>query len=199
MFFNPTLYRLRLLATIWFRTTDLLRRKPMFYPRTTELPSMSGVLISFSGEINHPPHIQPLQASNHGPPASEAYALPQDHRASFHCLDSAWSIMTTEVYKLEAVYQFTYLDSIITDNLSLDNDINERIGKATEPARLTIAVWTHPRATEAISLSVVLISFSGGINHPPHISRLRTMDLLPRKPEFYPKTTAPPLNNWSAH
>ena len=46
--------------------------------------------------------------------------------------------ITINDYKLVAVHQFTYLGSTITDNLSLDVEIDKRIGKAaTTPARLT--------------------------------------------------------------
>ena len=33
-------------------------------------------------------------------------------------------------YKLEVVHEFVYLGSTITDNLSIDSDLNQRIGKA---------------------------------------------------------------------
>ena len=43
-----------------------------------------------------------------------------------------------ENYQLEVVHQFTYLGSTISDNLSLDVEINKRIGKAaTTLGRLT--------------------------------------------------------------
>ena len=33
-------------------------------------------------------------------------------------------------YKLEVVHEFVYLGSTITDNLSIDSELNKRIGKA---------------------------------------------------------------------
>ena len=49
-------------------------------------------------------------------------------------------------YELDAVCQFTYLGSTITDNLSLDAEINKRIGKAASTlARLKARVWTGPK------------------------------------------------------
>ena len=51
-------------------------------------------------------------------------------------------------YELDVVEQFTYLGSIITDNLSLDTEIDKRTGKAaTTLARLTSRVWTNPKLT----------------------------------------------------
>ena len=52
--------------------------------------------------------------------------------------------LTTD-YELDAVCQFTYLRSTITDNLSLDAEINKRIVKAASTlARVTARVWTSP-------------------------------------------------------
>ena len=54
-------------------------------------------------------------------------------------------VITIDDYELYAVCQFTYLGSTITDNLSLDAEINKRIGKAASTlARLTARVWTSP-------------------------------------------------------
>lgn len=48
-------------------------------------------------------------------------------------------------YQLDVVHQFTYLGSTITDNLSLDVELDKRIGKATSTlARLSKRVWTNP-------------------------------------------------------
>ena len=50
--------------------------------------------------------------------------------------------------ELDVVEQFTYLGSTIIDNLSLDTEIDKRIGKAaTTLARLTSRVWTNPKMT----------------------------------------------------
>ncbi|KAL7829755.1 hypothetical protein AOLI_G00306400 [Acnodon oligacanthus] len=38
-------------------------------------------------------------------------------------------VITIDDYELEVVHQFTYLSSTISDNLSLDAEINKRIGK----------------------------------------------------------------------
>jgi len=52
-------------------------------------------------------------------------------------------------YQLEVVHEFVYLGSTITDNLSLENEINKRIGKAaTTLSRLTKRVWSNKRLTE---------------------------------------------------
>ena len=49
--------------------------------------------------------------------------------------------ITIDDYELDVVEQFTYLGSTITDNLSLDTEIDGRIGKAaTALARLTSRV-----------------------------------------------------------
>ena len=54
--------------------------------------------------------------------------------------------ITIDDYELDVVEQFTYLGSTITDNLSLDTEIDKRIGKAaTTLARLTSRVWTNPK------------------------------------------------------
>ena len=51
-------------------------------------------------------------------------------------------------YELDVVEQFSYLGSTITSNLSLDIEIDKRIGKAaTTLARLTSRVWTNPKLT----------------------------------------------------
>ena len=56
--------------------------------------------------------------------------------------------ITIDDYELDVVEQSTYLGSTITDNLSLDTEIDERIGKAaTTLARLTSQVWTNPKLT----------------------------------------------------
>ena len=56
--------------------------------------------------------------------------------------------ITIDDYELDAVHQFTYLGSTITDNLSLYAEIDKRIGKAaTTHARLATRVWTNPKLT----------------------------------------------------
>ena len=56
--------------------------------------------------------------------------------------------LTIDDYGLDVVEQFTYLGFTITDNLSLDTEIDKRIGKAaTTLARLTSRVWANPKLT----------------------------------------------------
>ena len=63
--------------------------------------------------------------------------------------------ITIDDYKLDAVHQFTYLGSTITDNLSLDAEIDKRIGKAaTTHACLTTRVWTSPKLTVKTKMAV---------------------------------------------
>ena len=55
------------------------------------------------------------------------------------------SVITIDDYELVVVCQFTYIGSTITDILSLDAEINKRIGKAASTlARLIARVWTSP-------------------------------------------------------
>ena len=63
--------------------------------------------------------------------------------------------ITIDDYELDAVHQFTYLGSTITDNLSLDTEIDKRIGKAaTTHACLTTRVWTYPKLTVKTKMAV---------------------------------------------
>ena len=63
--------------------------------------------------------------------------------------------ITIDDYELDAVHQFTYLGSTITDNLSLDAEVDKRIGKAaTAHARLTTRVWTNPKLTVKTKMAV---------------------------------------------
>ena len=58
-------------------------------------------------------------------------------------------------YVLENVDQFTYLGSTICSNLSLDSEIDKRIGKAaTTLARLTSRVWENPKLTTHTKMAV---------------------------------------------
>ena len=64
-------------------------------------------------------------------------------------------VITINDYELEVVHQFTYLGSTITDNLSLDPEIDKRIGKAaTTLAHLTSRVWTNPKLTMKTNMAV---------------------------------------------
>src|SRR5579871_6312412 len=50
---------------------------------------------------------------------------------------------------LEVVQSFNYLGSTVTSSLSLDEEINIRIGKvATTFSRLTVRAWKNPRLTK---------------------------------------------------
>lgn len=56
---------------------------------------------------------------------------------------------------LELVQNFTYLGSCVTDNLSLDTEINRRMGKAAATmARLNNRVWLNPRLTTSTKTKV---------------------------------------------
>jgi hypothetical protein len=58
-------------------------------------------------------------------------------------------------YKLEVVSEFTYLGSTITNNLSLDAELNKRIGKAsTTLSRLSQRVWNNSKLTLNTKISV---------------------------------------------
>ena len=64
-------------------------------------------------------------------------------------------VITIDNYELDVVHEFTYLGSTITDNLSLDKEIDRRIGKAsTTLARLTKRVWSNPELTVKTKMAV---------------------------------------------
>ena len=64
-------------------------------------------------------------------------------------------VITINDYELKVVHQFMYLGSTITDNLSLDPEIDKRIGKAaTTLAHLTSRVWTNPKLTMKTKMAV---------------------------------------------
>ena len=55
---------------------------------------------------------------------------------------------------LNEVHQFTYLRSTISDNLSLDVELNKRIGKATKTlARLTTRVWKNTKLSTKLAIN----------------------------------------------
>ena len=67
----------------------------------------------------------------------------------------ALPVITIDNYELDAVCQFTYLGSTITDNLSLDAEIDKRIGKAASTlARLTARVWSNPKLSVKTNMGV---------------------------------------------
>ena len=64
-------------------------------------------------------------------------------------------VITIDNYELEVVHQFTYLGSTISDNLSLDAEVNKRIGKAaTTLGRLSTRVWENPKLTTPTKMAV---------------------------------------------
>ena len=64
-------------------------------------------------------------------------------------------VITIDDYELKVIHQFTYLGSTITNNLSLDPEIDKRIRKAaTTLARLTSRVWTNPKLTMKTKMAV---------------------------------------------
>ena len=63
--------------------------------------------------------------------------------------------ITIDNYELDVVHEFTYLGSTITDNLSLDSEIDKRIGKAASTlTRLTKRVWTNSELTMKTKMAV---------------------------------------------
>ena len=64
-------------------------------------------------------------------------------------------VITINNYQLEVVHEFTYLGSTTTDNLSLDAELNKRIGKAaTTLGRLVTRVWENPKLTTKTKMAV---------------------------------------------
>ncbi|XP_036407648.1 uncharacterized protein LOC118793535 [Megalops cyprinoides] len=64
-------------------------------------------------------------------------------------------VISINDYELNVIHQFTYLGSTITDNLSLDTQIDKRIGKAAITlARLTTRVWNNPKLTVKTKMAV---------------------------------------------
>ena len=60
------------------------------------------------------------------------------------------SSISTYEYELEAVSEFAYLGSTITDSFSLETELNRRIGKAaTTLSTLTKRVWTNSNLIES--------------------------------------------------
>ena len=58
-------------------------------------------------------------------------------------------------YKLEVVYEFVYLGSTITDNLSIDNELNKRIRKAAMTLfRLTKRVLSNNKLSDHTKVNV---------------------------------------------
>ena len=69
-------------------------------------------------------------------------------------------VITIDDYERDAVGQFTYLGSTITDDLSLDAEIDKIIGKtASTLARLTARVWTTPK----LSVKTNMAAYNAGV------------------------------------
>ena len=63
-------------------------------------------------------------------------------------------VITIDNYQPEVVHEFTYPGSTITDNLSLDAELNERIGKAaTTLGRLATSVWENCKLTTKTNMA----------------------------------------------
>ena len=63
--------------------------------------------------------------------------------------------ITINDYELAVIHQFTYLGSTITNNLSLDPEINKMIrNAATTLAHPTSRVWTNPKLTMKTKMAV---------------------------------------------
>ena len=64
-------------------------------------------------------------------------------------------VTTIDSYELGVVHQFLYLGSTITDNLSLDAEVSQCIGKAaTTLGRLTTRVWENPKLSTTTKMAV---------------------------------------------
>ena len=58
-------------------------------------------------------------------------------------------------YKLEVVHEFVHLGSTITDNLSIDSELDKRIGKAAMTlSRLTKRVWSNNELSDNTKVDV---------------------------------------------
>ena len=67
----------------------------------------------------------------------------------------ALPVITIDNYELDALCQFTYFGSTITDNLSLEAEIDKRIGKAASTlARRTARVWIRPKLSVKTKMAV---------------------------------------------
>ncbi len=80
-------------------------------------------------------------------------------------------------YELEVVEQFTYLGSTLTKNLSLDSEINKRIGKvSTTLSRLTTRVYTRLTTETKIavySACIISMLLYGSESWPPMLDTRR--------------------------
>ena len=59
-------------------------------------------------------------------------------------------------YKLEVVHEFVYLGSTITENLSIDSELNKQIGKAAMTlSRFPKRVWSHNKLSDHIKVMYI--------------------------------------------
>ena len=66
-------------------------------------------------------------------------------------------VISIHDYELDDVCKFTYRGSTITDNLSLDAEIDKRIGKSDSTlARRTARVWTSPKLSVKTNMTFTL-------------------------------------------
>ena len=79
-----------------------------------------------------------------------------DAAVATHIQEDVPPVITIDNYELDAVCQFNHIGSTITDNLSLDSQIdNKSIGKAASTlARLTARVWTSPELSVKTNMRV---------------------------------------------
>ena len=89
-------------------------------------------------------------------------------------------------HTLQVVKEFTYLGSTITSNLSLDNELNKRIGKASGAmAKLSKRVWENNKLSQATKilvyraciLSTLLYGSESWTTYKSHEHRLNTFHL----------------------
>ena len=87
--------------------------------------------------------------------------------------------ITIDDYELDVVEQFTYLGSTVTENLSLDTEIDKRIGKAaTTLAGLTSRVWTITKLTVKTKIPVLSAHLSTAAGRGPHTPDRRKDSIL---------------------
>ena len=57
-------------------------------------------------------------------------------------------------YKLEVIREFVYLGSTITDNLSIDSELNKRIGKAAMTLSSLSRVWSNNKLSNHTKVNI---------------------------------------------
>ena len=96
-------------------------------------------------------------------------------------------VINIDYYELDAVCQFTYVGSTITNSLSLDADIEKRIGKAASTlACITAQVWTSPKLSVktrmAATMPVLPAHCCKAARHGLHICRAGQISKAQRIP-----------------